>query len=638
MNLVQTVSDDQTNSLFKSRYLNECHRVNKFMMWLMLSQWLAGVCFAVFYSPLTWIGQSYEIHVHVWVAILLGGAISSFAILWTRLHPDSVHSRHVIAIAQMLWSALLIHLSGGRIETHFHVFASLAILSIYRDWKILITATIVVAVDHFIRGVFYPLSAFGIIVESPFRWIEHAAWVIFEVSFLAPGCVMLRNEIRELCVRQTELAEAKATVDRRVEDRTRELASRGQVIEESLNEIFIFDAQTLKFVYANRAGRSNLGYESFELLQLTPLDIKPKFSSDTFRQLIRPLDMGDQSQLLFQTTHLRKDGSSYVAEIRLQKSNFQDRDAYLAMILDVTERVASESRNAQLQNELLDASRTAGMAEVATGVLHNVGNILNSVNISASMIRKQLQQSAFSNLERISALISEHESDFVDFVKDDRRGQMIPVYIARLTETLRSERQKTNGEFHDLISHVDHIKQIVSAQQSMATSLGMRQELSPAELVTNSITVSKGTLTNHNIGISTEIQEQLPTLVSDKHKILQILINLIKNAKDAIIENETVDPQIKIVVRSCDKDVEFVVMDNGIGIAEDRIHRIFQHGFTTKNTGHGFGLHSSANAATELGGLLTVSSPGSGQGAAFKLRIPATLEPIDREPEEVFSG
>ena len=179
---------DTTDTLFKARYQKECLRVNGFIQWLMVAQWLAGIAFAAFYSPLTWIGNHFELHVHVWASILIGGSLSGFAILWLRTYPTAAHSRHVVATTQMLWSALLIHLSGGRIETHFHVFASLAILSIYRDWTILITATAVIAVDHFVRGVFYPLSAFGIVTESPYRWIEHALGVLFEVAFLAPGC------------------------------------------------------------------------------------------------------------------------------------------------------------------------------------------------------------------------------------------------------------------------------------------------------------------------------------------------------------------------------------------------------------------------------------------------------------------
>ena len=206
-----------TNDLFQKRYEHECLWVHRFMTWIMIGQWALGLAFAAFLSPLTWIGQRNEVHVHVWAAFLIGMSLSGFAILWMRMFPREASTRHIVAVVQMLWSALLIHLSGGRIETHFHVFASLAILSIYRDWRILISATAVVALDHFVRGVFYPLSVFGIMTESPYRWIEHAAWVVFEVAFLAPGCYRLRKEVWELCVRQTEIELAKRSVDQQVQ-------------------------------------------------------------------------------------------------------------------------------------------------------------------------------------------------------------------------------------------------------------------------------------------------------------------------------------------------------------------------------------------------------------------------------------
>ena len=232
----RTNANQATMELFRSRYDNECQWVHRFMTWIMLGQWALGMGFALFLSPYTWIGENQEVHFHVWSALLIGTSLSGFAILWMRLYPHQTHTRHVVAIIQTLWSALLIHLSGGRIETHFHVFASLAILSIYRDWKILISATLVVAVDHFVRGVFYPLSVFGIVTESPYRWIEHAAWVVFEVAFLAPGCYRLRNEVWELCARQTEIEEAKRSVDRQVEQRTSELSSACQLLAEKTAE------------------------------------------------------------------------------------------------------------------------------------------------------------------------------------------------------------------------------------------------------------------------------------------------------------------------------------------------------------------------------------------------------------------
>jgi two-component system, sensor histidine kinase and response regulator len=180
-------------------------RTDRMFAGLMALQWLAGIGVALWITPLTWIGATSSIHVHVLAAIFLGGAIAAFPILLVFLRPGQAITRHVIAVSQMLVSALLIHLAGGRIETHFHVFGSLAFLAFYRDWRVLVTATIVVALDHFLRGTYWPQSVFGTITPDSFRWIEHAGWVLFEDVFLFIMCHQSVVEMREIARRQAEL-------------------------------------------------------------------------------------------------------------------------------------------------------------------------------------------------------------------------------------------------------------------------------------------------------------------------------------------------------------------------------------------------------------------------------------------------
>src|SRR6185437_294287 len=172
---------------------------------LMLVQWAAGVAAAICISPRTWLGAQSTVHIHVWLAILLGGAITALPVALALTQPARLMTRHVIAVGQMLMSALLIHLSGGRIETHFHVFGSLAFLAYYRDWKVLIPATIVVAADHAARGIFYPQSVFGVLTASPWRWVEHAGWVIFEDAILIKFCLRGIQEMWEIAKRQASI-------------------------------------------------------------------------------------------------------------------------------------------------------------------------------------------------------------------------------------------------------------------------------------------------------------------------------------------------------------------------------------------------------------------------------------------------
>ena len=190
---------------------------------LMLVQWVAGVAAAIWISPRTWAGSTSQIHLHVWLALLLGGAITSLPVFLTITRPRAAFTRHTVAVCQMLMSALLIHLSGGRIETHFHVFGSLAFLAYYRDWRVLIPATIVVAADHAGRGVYFPQSVFGILTASPWRWLEHAAWVVFEDVILVKMCLQGVQEMWEIARRQASIESSTLQLEDKVRERTLEL-------------------------------------------------------------------------------------------------------------------------------------------------------------------------------------------------------------------------------------------------------------------------------------------------------------------------------------------------------------------------------------------------------------------------------
>jgi two-component system sensor histidine kinase/response regulator len=203
---------------------------------LLVLQWLAGIAAAYWLSPRTWAGAESQVHVHVWAALLLGGAIALPPALLALWRPGETLTRHVIAAAQMLASALLIHLTGGRLETHFHVFGSLAFLAFYRDWRVLITASIVVALDHFLRGAYWPQSVFGSASVSPWRWLEHAGWVVFEDIFLIYACVRSQSEMGEIATRRAQLEINKDIIERAVVERTAELAATNRYLEAEIVE------------------------------------------------------------------------------------------------------------------------------------------------------------------------------------------------------------------------------------------------------------------------------------------------------------------------------------------------------------------------------------------------------------------
>jgi signal transduction histidine kinase len=217
-------------ALFAEHQLAIFRRTDRMFAGLMVLQWIGGIIAALVISPRAWSGTWSETHLHVWAALFLGGAIISLPILLALTRPGAVLTRHVIAVAQMLMSALLIHLTGGRIETHFHVFGSLAFLAFYRDWRVFVPATLVVALDHLLRGIYWPQSVYGVLTASPWRFVEHAAWVIFEDVFLTVSAIQSRSEMWNIAERQAELEATNEVIAARVDERTAEL----RASEESL--------------------------------------------------------------------------------------------------------------------------------------------------------------------------------------------------------------------------------------------------------------------------------------------------------------------------------------------------------------------------------------------------------------------
>ena len=266
------------------------------------------------------------------------------------------------------------------------------------------------------------------------------------------------------------------------------------------------------------------------------------------------------------------------------------------------------------------------MAEVATNVLHNVGNVLNSVNVSANLVTKQVHSSKAGALHKVVELLQSHEADLGHFFSQDEKGKQLPGYLVKLELAVAEEQCHILDELARLIKSIEHIKEIVATQQAYAGPVGVIEPVQIVDLVEDAIRMSDDSLMRHHITLLKEFNE-VPQLPLDKHQVLQILLNLINNAKHAM--SDAPDSEHRITVRLSQAENAGIVLqvaDNGEGISPENLPRIFVHGFTTRKNGHGFGLHSCILAAQSMGGTLLAHSDGIGKGATFTLKLPGYVD------------
>jgi PAS domain S-box-containing protein len=271
-----------------------------------------------------------------------------------------------------------------------------------------------------------------------------------------------------------------------------------------------------------------------------------------------------------------------------------------------------------------ELSRLSGMAEVATGVLHNVGNVLNSVNVTATFIAAKTRELRIDNLVASIQLLQQHAGDLSDFVARDPKGQRVLPYLAKLGNHFREKRQDLQTELDLLREHIEHIRRIVATQQNYAKASGLAEEISLPALVEDAFRMIQPGFDRHKIRFDREY-ENLPPVSTDKHSVLQILVNLLRNAKDAVTSANHPERAVRVRIRAHGGDrVRIEVTDSGVGLAPENLTGVFAHGFTTKQKGHGFGLHFGALAARHMGGSLWAESEGLGLGATFILELPAS--------------
>ena len=319
------------------------------------------------------------------------------------------------------------------------------------------------------------------------------------------------------------------------------------------------------------------------------------------------------------------------ANASLQREEAKLKLETLALATEIEERKRMELENQRIQHELLDKSRQAGMAEIATNVLHNVGNVLNSVNVSAALVEENAKKSKLPYLGKAVALLNAHAADLGGFLTSDPKGRHLPDYLGQLARQLDRERQTTITELDLLRQNIEHIKDMVAMQQNYARISGVAETVKLTELVEDALRMDADSLVRRDVEIVREYAAE-PVVTLEKHQFLQILVNLIGNAKYACDESGRDDTRVKVQVSQTGDRVRVAVVDNGTGICAENLSRIFSQGFTTRKGGHGFGLHGGALAAKGMGGSLSVHSDGPGRGATFTLELPCDHQLTPLQP------
>jgi signal transduction histidine kinase/CheY-like chemotaxis protein len=605
---------ERTNVLFREQHQNIVRHTDQLFVRLMLIQWVFGVGLAVWISPLAWAGAGSQIHLHVWAAVLLGGLVTSVPVILASVQPGQVLTRHVVAVGQMFMSALLIHLTGGRIETHFHVFGSLAILAFYRDWRVLISASAVVYVDHLLRGFLWPQSVYGVLSAPIWRSLEHAGWVIFEVTFLIIAVQKSLSEMQLVAERQARVEALKdgieATVAERTADLTREIGERRQAEEQLRNsQAMLAAAQQIA-----RLGswEWNLGADRITRSEVTKrlLGYGADSPDPTLEQFLERVHRDDVQRVRKVFTDARADRKPFGCDFRVVLPDgieriIQSRGEVglnkhgepfkvIGTSQDITETRRAEDALHRSEEKLRQSQKMEAVGRLAGGVAHDFNNLLTVIGGYSAMSLKMLKQ----------------------------------------------------GD--PLQKNIDEIQRASDRAVSLTGQLlafSRKQVLQPRVLQLNEVVHGMEKMLRRLIGEDVELTTVLdPALVqvkADPGQIEQVILNLAVNARDAMprggrltisTSNASIDQKTSFRDRVMDpgRYVMLAISDNGVGMTADVKSHLFEPFFTTKGLGKGtgLGLATCYGIVCQSGGDIRVYSEAN-SGTTFKIYLPG----IEEAPE-----
>jgi len=452
----------------------------------------------------------------------------------------------------------------------------------------------------------------------------------------------LRNTLQEKDDALNKLQELNRTLEDRVNRRTNALEQSETKIRAILDNIrdgvIAINEQGL-IESANPAACSIFSYQLDEMMMLHNIFL----ISDTHTTPLATLaNYSDEQDGLFKVTHSsqpeelqgrRPDNSEFPMEVVVSPMQLGGTRLRVCVVRDISRRKKAEQQLAIAQSQLLEAAHGAGMAEIATGVLHNIRNILNSVNIAGTEIQRIAKNSKIAGLQKANELLKNNLDNLGDFFTLNKKGRLLPEYYVKVADGIESELQQILKESGNLNNKITMMNDVINTQQEYARSGHFSEELTIETLVNDAISVQESSLQKWGVHVKKQLEANLAITVN-KSKILQVLTNIVKNAKDAMQENDILNKEKLLQINAeklNDNYILIKITDNGCGITQDKLTSIFNHGYTTKKDGHGFGLHSCANAMTEIGGSIKVESDGPNTGASFIITLPIMDKQLSAE-------
>jgi len=550
---------------------------------LLVFQWVGAMAAAIWISPWTWIGSTSSVNMHVWIAIVLGFGIISLPVYLARYQPGRTLTRHVIAIAQMLMGALLIHLTGGRIETHFHVFGSLAFLAFYRDWRVLVTATVVVALDHLLRGLLWPESVFGTSNAGNWRWLEHAGWVVFEDIILVLACLRGRKEMTDIARRQAELELTHDRIELTVQDRTKSLHEAQQRFTSAFDNAAIGMALVSsdgRWLQVNRSLCEIVGYLPADLLSSTFQAITHPEDLEKDLSFVAQMVEGTIRTYQMEKRYLHKQGH-YVwvlLSVSLVRDSQEQPLYFIAQVEDIAQRKLAERELVRSREAAESANRSK--SEFLANMSHEIRTPMNGIigmtelalDTDLNVIQRDYVQTVRTSAHVLLTIIN----DILDFSKIEAGKLDLDQVDFPLRTTMGST-----------------IKTL--AQRAHEKGLELAWQVGP---------------------------DVPDALIGDPIRLRQVLVNLVGNSLKFTEKGEVVVQVTLVSSDSKEAIVRFAIRDTGIGIPKDKQGVIFDafsqaDGSTTrKYGGTGLGLSISAQLVRMMNGQIGVDSV-MGEGSTF---------------------